>query len=77
MVAELIKQKKEINEKIVIRMKEDTEVLKKLADDMAEAATTLHGQGYMRFIDARTIFLNEMDRIYAEYATLVSSLQVV
>ena len=77
MINDLIEQKKKINEQIVKKMYEDTELLKRLADDMAEAATSIQGQGYSRFIETRNLFFNTINKMHKDYTATVISLQTI
>lgn len=57
-----------IEQKFNERVREDNFYIRSLADNMAEAATNIQGQGYAAFVAAREQFLREMDRLCDEYS---------
>ena len=44
--------------------------IKVLADNMAESATDIRGQGYISFVTSRSEFLDEVDRLHEEISTV-------
>lgn len=72
-VHELKHQRDLINTKILTYMKQDAVLLKSLADNMAECATNIQGQGYANFVNARETFLSEVDRIQKDYSFYICS----
>lgn len=69
----LRQQRNSINEQILAYLKQDSILLKTLADSMAEAATNIQGQGYANFVNARETFLSEVDRIQKDYSSYLCS----
>jgi hypothetical protein len=61
-------QRNDINAQFLKTMCNDSKNLKILADNMAEAATNIQGQGYGAFVNAREAFLTEVDRILEDYS---------
>ena len=61
-------QRNEVNAQFLKTMCNDSKNIKILADNMAEAATNIHGQGYLSFVNAREAFLAEMDRVLEDYS---------
>ena len=72
-IESLKKQRDGINEQILAHMKQDASLLKVLADNMAECATNIQGQGYGSFVIARETFLSEVDRIQKDYSFYICS----
>ena len=70
-LALLKQQRDDINRQFLTKMYKDNVHMKILADNMAEAATNIQGQGYAAFVNARETFLNEMDRISDEYSVFM------
>lgn len=73
-IQELKNQRDNINNQILAYMKEDAVLLKTLADNMAECATNMQGQGLPAFVNARESFLSEVDRIQKDYSFYVCSI---
>lgn len=65
---QLKQQRNDINIEFLKTMCRDSKNIKVLADNMAEAATNIQGQGYITFVTAREAFLDEMDRMLADYS---------
>jgi hypothetical protein len=61
-------QRNEIDAEFLKTMCTDSKNIKILADNMAEAATNIQGQGYITFVTAREAFLSEMDRVLEDYS---------
>jgi hypothetical protein len=61
-----------IKKHLVFKINSDACLLRQLADDMAESATAIHGQGYSAFVNSRERFLSELTRVSDEYCMLVS-----
>lgn len=72
---QLRQQRDSINNLIIDQLEQDKVHLKIMADNMAEAATNIQGQGYGSFVNARETFLSEIDRIVEEYAVFICSAQ--
>lgn len=68
---QLRREKDEIENAVLKKLREDNTQIKIMADNMAEAATNIQGQGYGNFVNARQTFLSEVDRISKEYAYFV------
>lgn len=66
-------QRDTINNQIIDKLYDDKIHIKLMADDMAEAATNIQGQGYLSFVNAREKFLSEVDRIVEEYSLFMCS----
>ncbi len=66
----LIEQRTKINNLIIKKINDDKNRLRELADNMAESATNMHGQGYGAFIVSRDLFLSELDNISKDYCKL-------
>lgn len=64
-------QRDMITNQIIDRLYEDKVHLKIMADNMAEAATNIQGQGYGAFVNARETFLSEVDRLVEEYTVFI------
>ena len=69
-ITNLLQQKHHINESIAKKMKDDTDELIRLADAMAEAATSVQGQGYSAFINAREQFLTTIRSMHEDYSQI-------
>ena len=69
-ITNLLQQKHDINEAISQKMRDDTDELIRLADAMAEAATSVQGQGYSAFILARENFLTTIRHMHEDYAQI-------
>jgi hypothetical protein len=70
---ELKQQRDEIRNKVLSKLNDDKILLRVLADNMAEAATHIRGQGYTNFLNARETFLFEIDRIAKDYSLFLCS----
>lgn len=70
-IHELQEQQKAIRKEMRHKIVDDSKRLKQLADDLAECATNIQGQGYMNFVRCREVFLAEIDRVSDEYCVLV------
>jgi superoxide dismutase len=70
---DLIKQQNTLHAKIVDQIENDTQTLQTLADNMAECASNMQGQGYSSFINARENFLSELQRIKGNYLSFVNT----
>ena len=68
---DLQEQQKIIRRKMRLKIIDDATRLKQLADDFAECATNIQGQGYMNFVRCREDFLCEIDRMSENYCALV------
>ena len=64
-------QRDTINNLIIDKLEQDKVHLKIMADNMAEAATNIQGQGYGSFVNARESFLSEIDRVVEEYSVFI------
>lgn len=69
-IQELQEQQKAMRKEMRRKVADDAIRLKQLADDLAECATSIQGQGYMNFVRCREVFLAEIDRMSDEYCTL-------
>ena len=72
-ITDLKRQRDEITNHFLAKLREDKVLIRTLADNMAEAATYIQGQGYTNFLNARENFLNEIERISNEYSLFVCS----
>lgn len=72
-ISELKQQRDNINNSLLKKLLEDKILIRTLADNMAEAATNIQGQGYSVFLNSREIFLSEIDRMSSEYSSFVRS----
>lgn len=68
---ELRAKQEQLQNQMLKQIKEDSILLRVLADNMAECATNIQGQGYATFLQARENFLTELDRLYDDYCFLV------
>ena len=62
-IKDLQEQHKNIRREMRRKIADDTIRLKKLADQLAESATNIQGQGYMEFVRSREVFLSEIDKL--------------
>jgi superoxide dismutase len=69
---ELMRQRDSIHAQLLTQINNDSAMLMVLADNMAECATNMQGQGYTAFITARETFLCEVARLREEYSRLVT-----
>lgn len=69
---ELMIQRDSIYVQLLNQINDDSANLMVLADNMAECATNMQGQGYLTFIAARENFLREVSRLREEYSSLVT-----
>lgn len=65
-------QQDQIKRHLISKITNDISMIKNLADDMAESATNIQGQGYLMFVQSREKFLSELDRVTEEYCALIS-----
>jgi hypothetical protein len=65
-------QQASIREQLLSKLLNDNLKVKQLADDMAESATNIHGQGYSLFVHSREQFFSELDRLRDEYSLMIS-----
>ena len=70
-INELKRQRDEITNKVLSQLHKDSNLLKVLGDNMAEAATNIQGQGYANFLNARETFLAELTRIQIDYSSFL------
>ena len=68
---QLTKQQQNIKNEMLLKLRSDTCMLKQLADEMAECATNIQGQGYVVILQSREKFLSELDRLSVEYTMLI------
>lgn len=61
-IENLLKQHEELRRQLSEEIGRDTQKLKQMAEDMAECATNIQGQGYVAFITSRENFLTELER---------------
>ena len=66
-------QQDTIKKHLIFKINNDACMLRHLAEDMAESATAIQGQGYSVFVNARELFLSELGRVTDEYCSLISS----
>lgn len=52
----------------------DHSLIKQLAEDMAEAATNIQGQGLQSFLQSRALFLDTVDKLHMNYCTLFADI---
>jgi hypothetical protein len=52
------------------KIKSDRTLIRELAENMAECATNIHGQGYQAFIASREVFIDTLNRFEKEYDAL-------
>lgn len=69
-IENLHEQQKIIRRKMRRKIINDAARLKQLADDLAECATNIQGQGYMEFVRCREVFLSEIDKMSEDYCVL-------
>lgn len=69
-VQQLMTDQKAFASRLCEQMEKDYETVKRLAEDMAECATNIQGQGYSAFIEARNRFLTQIEKMHDEYAEL-------
>ena len=67
----LIKQRSDILNNMILQLDRDTADLAVKAENMAECATNIKGQGYCSFITAREEFLNALTQFKRDYTSLV------
>lgn len=72
-VSELKEKQLQLQKDMLKQIREDSLLVKRLADNMAECATNIHGQGYSAFLDARETFLSELDKLYEEYCFFIGA----
>lgn len=72
-IRELRKRKDEITISFLSQLKADSNLVKTLGDNMAEAATNMQGQGYANFVNSRELFISELNRMHGEYALFLCS----
>jgi hypothetical protein len=61
MLDNLLEQKLSLNRAIVRSLREEVLSIKLAAENMAECATNIKGQGYLTFINSRENFLSKID----------------
>ena len=69
---ELLKHKDALHAQIVKQIETDSDSLKTLADNMAECASNMNGQGYNSFIASRESFLSDLNRVKSNYLNFVN-----
>lgn len=70
-VQELVTRQNEFDAILTKKIHDDTEMIMQLADNLAESATMIHGQGYGVFMHAREEFFTTLKEIAIDYAGLV------
>lgn len=74
-VKELIANLSKIDYDLSQKIKSDSGVLIRLADEMAESATNFNGQGYKSFLDSREKFVQTLCTMNKDYTELMSVLR--
>ena len=67
---QLMADQKAFTQRLCEQMKKDHTTVKQLAEDMAECATNIRGQGYSAFMDARNRFLTQIEKMHDSYSEL-------
>lgn len=71
-LTQLKKEQMKINNGFIEQIRGDTIVLRTLADNMAECATNIRGQGYTTFLSSRDTFLKSLDNMLKDYVSYLS-----
>ena len=71
-LTQLKKAQLKVNEGLIEHFKQDNADIKELAENMAECATNIHGQGYSAFVLARDSFLKKLDTMLSDYTKFMS-----
>jgi len=71
-LTQLKHEQTKINECLIKQFREDNELIRTMAEHMAECATNIQGQGYTTFIYSRDIFLKKLDTMLLEYSNFLS-----
>lgn len=67
MIGDLLKQKNVLNRDIMKCLDEELSNLKQSADNMAECATNMRGQGYQTFIQSREDFIEKVKNLQKQF----------
>lgn len=67
---ELMKKRYDIHNQLVLQVHKDTDELAQMAENMAECATNIKGQGYISFIQARDNFMKQLNKFRENYSSL-------
>ena len=70
-IQNLIDTQTEFKREVRKQLELDSLAIKQLAEDMAEAATNIQGQGLQTFIQTREQFLATVQRTREKYCTLL------
>ena len=66
MLSNLFEQKQILNRAILKSLQDEVVSIRLAAENMAECATNIKGQGYLSFINSREEFLNKVDHLQQE-----------
>lgn len=70
-VQDLVSKQVELDAILTQKIHDDTEMIMQLADNLAESATMIQGQGYGVFVRAREQFFATLKEIGTNYAGLI------